>query len=142
MSTMVQSNFLVVKAQPPRSRPATAALNRRRTIESRDEMISRSVLSLTLLLCLFLVRSNGWVAAPVPIAFGRSAQLHLSDPEEGDDYGYDEETTRNPTEEVAKIKQKIEEAKEAGDMDTVMTLMGTLLALGGGYDSEVSSSYP
>ena len=56
--------------------------------------------------------------------------------EDNDDYGFDEETARNPSAEIARIKAKIEIAKEEGDMDTVMTLVGTLLALGGGYDNE------
>jgi hypothetical protein len=45
-----------------------------------------------------------------------------------DDYGYDEETARNPIQEIARVKAQMEKAKEEGDMDTVMTLMGTLLA--------------
>ena len=58
------------------------------------------------------------------------------DDDDDDDYGFDEDTVRNPSSEIARIKEKIEVAKEEGDMDTVMTLVGTLLALGGGYDSE------
>ena len=59
-----------------------------------------------------------------------------SDSDDGQGNYFDEETARNPSAEIANIKAKIEVAKEEGDMDTVMTLMGTLLALGGGYDNE------
>ena len=114
-------------------------------------MMSSSTLSIALLCLCFLVplQVQGWVVSPhhSPLPHQcRNGQtttqfflsINESDPEDEDDndYGYDEETARNPTQEIAKIKQKIEQAKEEGDMDTVMTLMGTLLALGGAYDTE------
>ena len=108
-------------------------------------MIPRSIILSFAVLFWMSCAVRGFVTAPSsnhPLATSRAKACDLSplflttsDPED-DDYGYDEETARNPTEEVKRIKQEIEKAKEEGDMDTVMTLMGTLLALGGGYDSE------
>jgi len=62
--------------------------------------------------------------------------LFSSYDDDDDDVGFDEETTRNPTAEIARLKAEMKQAQEDKDMDKVMTLMGTLLALGGGYDNE------
>ena len=103
-------------------------------------MLTRLLMALALWMEITQVR--GWAANPIP---GRSAlvaaspiatTVMLMSDVDDDGYGFDEEVARNPTEEIARLKAKIEVAKEEGDMDTVLTLMGTLLALGGGYDSE------
>jgi len=45
----------------------------------------------------------------------------------------------NPSAAIAEIKADMKAAQERGDTDTVVTLMGTLLAMEGGYDNEVGA---
>ena len=49
---------------------------------------------------------------------------------------FDESITQNPSNEIAKLKKEMKVASEEGDMDRVMTIMGTLLALEGAYEGE------
>ena len=49
---------------------------------------------------------------------------------------FDESITQNPSNEIAKLKKEMKVATEEGDMDRVMTIMGTLLALEGAYEGE------
>lgn len=105
------------------------------------------LLALTLVLACSVSSVNGWVVlhssthqsnqglTPHTSLF-MADNMEYDDGDEDDDYGFDEETARNPSAEIKRLKQQIEEAKEEGDMDKVMTLVGTLLALGGGYDNE------
>eukprot|EP00562_Extubocellulus_spinifer_P014749 CAMPEP_0178580042 /NCGR_PEP_ID=MMETSP0697-20121206/22408_1 /TAXON_ID=265572 /ORGANISM="Extubocellulus spinifer, Strain CCMP396" /LENGTH=128 /DNA_ID=CAMNT_0020215537 /DNA_START=9 /DNA_END=395 /DNA_ORIENTATION=- len=59
------------------------------------------------------------------------------DDKSSDDGGLlDESVTQSPSGEIARLKAEMKAATDAGDMDRVMTIMGTLLALEGGYESE------
>ena len=72
--------------------------------------------------------------------FACTSTLHASsessDDNADDDGLIDESITQNPSGEIARLKAEMKVATDAGDMDKVMTLMGTLLALEGGYESE------
>ena len=52
------------------------------------------------------------------------------------DIGVSLEDMNSPGAAIAKLKKEMDEAQKAGDIDTVVELMGTLLSLEGAYESE------
>ena len=46
------------------------------------------------------------------------------------------EDMNSPGAAIAKLKKEMDEAQKAGDIDTVVELLGTLLSLEGAYESE------
>jgi len=89
------------------------------------------------------VRSRTHLVSRIPRTSTRTAAavlapLHASpDDKSSDDGGLlDESVTQSPSGEIARLKAEMKAATDAGDMDRVMTIMGTLLALEGGYESE------
>ena len=84
-----------------------------------------------LIASLLLQFSVGFRAGPVghaPVAASTSAR-RASD-------GFSLEEMNNPAELAKKLKAEMEEAKAKGDTDRVITLMGTLLSMEGGYEFE------
>ena len=64
----------------------------------------------------------------------------MEDAEETEDDLFDESITQNPSNEIAKLKKEMKVATEEGNMDRVMTIMGTLLALEGAYEGEAGGT--
>ena len=52
------------------------------------------------------------------------------------DIGVSLEDMNSPGAKIAQLKKEMDEAQKAGDIDTVVELMGTLLSLEGAYESE------
>ncbi len=98
----------------------------------------------SLLLLLQLSGSLAW-SAGLPVRGGGAATLSvpmrglasMSAAGEGGagEYG-DIDTVQNPSQAIAKLKEDMKAAQAKGDFDTVIKLMGTLLALEGGYENE------
>ncbi len=58
------------------------------------------------------------------------------------DIGVSLEDMNSPGAKIAQLKKEMDEAQKAGDIDTVVELMGTLLSLEGAYESEAGESPP
>ena len=52
------------------------------------------------------------------------------------DIGVSLEDMNSPGAKIAQLKKEMDEAQKAGDIDTVVELMGKLLSLEGAYESE------
>ena len=70
----------------------------------------------------------------------RISALHAEEETDAEDGLIDESITQRPSNEITKLKNEMKVATEEGDMDRVMTIMGTLLALEGAYEGEAGST--
>mmetsp|Transcript_38279 Transcript_38279/g.114599 ORF Transcript_38279/g.114599 Transcript_38279/m.114599 type:complete len:477 (+) Transcript_38279:60-1490(+) len=75
--------------------------------------------------------------APPPTMTGAEGDEGRGEEEEEEDYDEDGIGMMNrPSRKIAQLKAEMAEAEASGDLDRIMTLMGTLLALEGGYEGE------
>mmetsp|Transcript_26371 Transcript_26371/g.81170 ORF Transcript_26371/g.81170 Transcript_26371/m.81170 type:complete len:104 (+) Transcript_26371:277-588(+) len=84
-----------------------------------------------------VVLCGGAAAFRVPPRLGAAAPrapAPRSSPD--DEIGESLETMNSPSEMIKKLKAEMDEAQAAGDTDTVLGLMATLLSLEGAYENE------
>ena len=83
-------------------------------------------------LLLLVQKTLGFMAGGMPnLGVRRMHGALASNPD-----GMSQEEMIKPGEAIKKLKKEMEEAQAKGDIDTVVTLMGTLLAMEGAYENE------
>ena len=121
-------HFALVCSRPPNGCEPDRAVDDRRAATAKPDTHLKT----------WEAKAAAGARAPPPTMTGAEGDEGRGEEEEED---YDEDgigMMNRPSRKIAQLKAEMAEAEASGDLDRIMTLMGTLLALEGGYEGEGS----